>query len=138
MTFSIQDRMLAVLGGMATTAGMVCVLQLGGNRLAWKHASHMNQAAPEENPMLYLTPWINVPLRPPAVLSGSIILSVVTKALAYPNHKPVSGLIPFMSETGIWQTGLVIFAVASYQHYVTYALPPRPLASCCFSPVNLF
>lgn len=116
----IHERMLAVLGGAATTAGMICVLQFGGYRLARKHRDARQEKAVVPDASLTLTPWVNVPLRPPVVLSGSLILSVVAKALAYPDTRPVSKLLlPFLSETGVWQTGVALFMASAYQHYLT-------------------
>lgn len=116
---SIEERLMAVVGGAATTAGMLACLHIGGNRLAWKHASQMKQESAEKNPVLHLTPWINVPLRPPTLLSASLIASLMVKAAAYPNHKPISEMIKFMSPTTLWQSGIALFAVAAYQHYLT-------------------
>jgi len=118
-SLQVHERVLAVLGGAATTAGMICVLQLGGYRLARKHRVASKQETVVPDASLTLTPWVNVPLRPPSVMSGTLILSVVAKALSYPDTLPVSKFLPFLSETGVWQTGVAIFMASAYQHYLT-------------------
>ncbi len=114
----VHDRMLAVLGGCATTVGMICALQLGGERLAWKHAQQMHAKSPDNKPTIQLTPWVGIPMRPPSALTGTLILSVAAKALSYPNHRPISQLVP-LSEAALWQLGVVFFGAAAYMNYVT-------------------
>jgi hypothetical protein len=114
----VHDRMLAVLGGCATTIGMICALQLGGERLAWKHAQQMHAARADHKPTIQLTPWVGIPIRPPAALTGTLMLSVLAKAIAYPNHVPISQIIP-LSETSLWQLGVAFFGAAAYMNYIT-------------------
>mmetsp|Transcript_40839 Transcript_40839/g.102172 ORF Transcript_40839/g.102172 Transcript_40839/m.102172 type:complete len:228 (-) Transcript_40839:91-774(-) len=120
-TLQIHERMLAVMGGAAVTAGMISVLQLGGYRLAYKHRDSLKSEKVVPDASLALTPWVTVPLRPPSLLTGSLVASVLAKAAAWPHVKPISAvLLPnLLGEQRLFQIGAALFVFSAYQHYLT-------------------
>jgi len=120
-TLQIHERILAVMGGAAVTAGMIAVLQFGGYRLAYKHRDSMKSEQVVPDATISLTPWVVVPLRPPHVLTGSLIAAVLAKAAAWPNVKPISAVLApaILGEQRIFQIGATLFVFSAYQHWLT-------------------
>ena len=130
MAFLLTDRVTAVLGNAALLAGMYGLLHYEAWRIAAKFRAESGevpkasaalgssgQSTAPSVPIIFLTPWLQVPLKVPLALSGSFLLSVGLKTVAYPQTVPVNNLLG-VDEKLSYAAGIALFFGSAYLHYI--------------------
>ena len=86
-------------------------------------SGHSGKAGEEavHTPIIFLTPWIKVPLKAPGMLFASYIASAATKALAYPQTSPISKLLG-VGESVVLAAGVGLFSISAYLYYSRSAI----------------
>ncbi|EKX35645.1 hypothetical protein GUITHDRAFT_165923 [Guillardia theta CCMP2712] len=81
-------------------------------------SGHSGKAGEEavHTPIIFLTPWIKVPLKAPGMLFASYLASAATKALAYPQTSPISKLLG-VGESVVLAAGVGLFSISAYLYY---------------------